>query len=149
MRASLNCAMALKEVLTLDTGGMIIHLDLSNNFLGDTGSRIIAKAVKKSLSLVSLDLSSNCILAPAMAYLFRKLKQNYSLTDLRVKTINGINDNNVTNEALNALQEYLEDNYMTSILDLEGTLLHDKGLKIILNILGKVAKEQTEIKEKA
>jgi hypothetical protein len=61
MKLSLHTAMALQEVLRVDTGGMIVHLDLSNNFLGDPGTKIIAKAVKGSLSLVSLNLSSNCI----------------------------------------------------------------------------------------
>ena len=110
MRASLNVAQALRDILTLDTGGMIVNLDLSNNLLGNAGCKILARAVKSSISIVSLDVSSNCIGAEPMAYLFNELKNNYSLTELKVKTINGTNDNCISHEAVDALDNFLEGN---------------------------------------
>lgn len=141
MQAGINTAVALKEVLFLDTANLIVHLDLSNNCLGDKGSRILCKAVKASNSLVTLNLTSNCIGAPAMANLFNELKQNYTLTDLNVCTENGVNDNCITNEAVGALSNFLSENKTISILDLSCTLLHDTGLKVILKNLGKINKE--------
>jgi len=141
MRAGLHVATALKEILALDTGGLIIHLDLSRNFLGDSGTRIIGKAIRSSYSMVSLNLASNCIGEKPMAYFLSCLKRNCSITDVKLNTINGTNDNCITGPALDALSLLLSDNRIISIMDLEDTVLHDKGLKVILGRLGEVNKK--------
>ena len=38
MNLSKNFALGIRDALSLDTAGNIVHLDLSRNFLGDEGA---------------------------------------------------------------------------------------------------------------
>ena len=72
-------AEGLRDVLLLDTAQTIVHLDLNNNHLNDKGAEIVAKAVKDSLSIVTLNLSSNNIGNAGMIKVFNELEDNISL----------------------------------------------------------------------
>ena len=74
MKARINFAYAIRDVFAMDTGRNIVHLDLSNNLLGDDGCKIVSRAVKHSLSLVTLSLASNVIGNTGMKSLFDDLR---------------------------------------------------------------------------
>jgi hypothetical protein len=79
MNLGKHFAEGLRDVLLLDTAQTIVHLDLNNNYLGDKGAEIVAKAVKDSLSIVTLNLSSNNIGNAGMIKVFNELEENISL----------------------------------------------------------------------
>jgi hypothetical protein len=71
--------------------------------LGNRGAEIVAKAVKDSLSIVTLNISSNDIGNTGMIKVFTELTDNISLQHLNVSTFDGKHRNIITNSGVKAV----------------------------------------------
>ena len=63
---------------------------MSKNLLGDRGIALLAPAIAKSKSLVSIQLCSNEISGQGMSNLFNALIKNESLSEIDIGTEDGI-----------------------------------------------------------
>ena len=59
----------------------ISHIDLSSNPLGDEGIIVLMHGIKRSTSIIKLNLSSTDITAIGAKRIFRALRSNESLID--------------------------------------------------------------------
>ena len=85
----------------------IAHIDLRKNLLGDEGSKLLAKAIAKSKTVVHLDISSNQITHKGAKKIFQTLLYNASLISLKLGSIDGINKNKIGYKGLSSLVNLL------------------------------------------
>ena len=80
--ATINAANAVVLADVLKSNTTVTKLDLSRNFIGDSGAAGLAEALKSNTTLTVLNMSNNDIGDAGAAGLAEALKSNTTLTDL-------------------------------------------------------------------
>lgn len=79
-------------------------------------------------SVISLDLTSNSISSEGGAELINLLMYNYSLIDLNISSLEGLQRNTLGPAGVKPLRELLHVNHFLSILNLSGNFIGDMGI---------------------
>jgi Ran GTPase-activating protein (RanGAP) involved in mRNA processing and transport len=79
-------------------------------------------------SVISLDLTSNSITSEGGAELINLLMYNYSLIDLNISSLEGLQRNTLGPAGVKPLRELLHVNHFLSILNLSGNFIGDMGI---------------------
>ena len=101
----------------------ISRLNLSKNKFGDQGIELLVNAVKDSISLVSLDISSNSISYKGGQIIFSVFIHQKSIIDLNLASHEGINRNRLTSKGIKNIVKFLENNLFVETLNLSGNSL--------------------------
>lgn len=107
-------------------------LNLSKNSLKDEGCVLLAKSIKKSISLVHLDLSSNEISAEGSEIIISELEHHISLASLDISSHEGLHRNRLGIQGAKGISKILESNRVLAFLNLAGTGLGSDGLDILI-----------------
>jgi Ran GTPase-activating protein (RanGAP) involved in mRNA processing and transport len=99
--------------------------------IGDEGIAEIAQAIKYSLSLVHVDLSSNGFGYKGGNKLFKALAVNESVTSVDVSSKRGMNKNRIAAKGMKWIVPMLKHNKILSIIDLSGNTIKTEGLAFI------------------
>ena len=89
MNLNLRFAEYLKDLMSIDRH-RFVSLDLHKNLLGDQGVKILMTEIRRSKSLVDLNLASNEISNEGMISIFDALQDNQSLSALNISTVDGV-----------------------------------------------------------
>ena len=103
MKLSYNFANQLADIVRNDSSIRIAHLNLARNNLRDSGSLLIASAVKQSYSIVSLNLMHNEISPVGMAQIFDELSYAKTLCTLLIGADDSFNRNRVGQKSVESL----------------------------------------------
>ncbi len=106
-------------------------LDLKKNPLGDAGARILAEGIRKSRSLVHVDLSSSEMGREGADALFSEMCDNCTVTCLYVGNTKGLHRNFLNGTAVSRLNTVLQRHQLMVLLDLGGASIGDEGLALI------------------
>jgi len=93
-------------------------VSLTGNALGDEGASLFSEVLMVHRGLISLDLSSNGIGDIGAACVFKAMRQNKTLTHLRIGSATNVFRNSLGARAAGELFEMLQDNCVLSSLDL-------------------------------
>ena len=106
MNLNLRFAEYLKDLMSIDRH-RFVSLDLQKNLLGDQGVRILMTEIRRSKSIVDLNLASNEISNEGMISIFDALQDNQSLSALNISTVDGVARNRLTGPAIAHLKSFL------------------------------------------
>ena len=118
-------------VSVLYNNDRISRLNLAKNNFGDAGIELLINAVKDSISLVSLDISSNSISYKGGQKIFSIFIKQQSIIDLNISSQEGINRNRLTAKGIKNIVKYLENNLFIETLNLSGNSLKNEGFDLI------------------
>lgn len=105
-------------------------LIIPRNCIGDDGIKILADSLTFTRHVVVLDISSNCISDTGANYLFTKLIMNESIVDLKIKSLEGLNRNRLTDKSMTSLSNLLAKPLSTlNFLDISGNSIGNMGIK--------------------
>eukprot|EP00347_Sterkiella_histriomuscorum_P002496 403367926 len=128
MGISQNFAACLKNILLDPFNDRIARIDLHKNNLGDAGVKLLMKAIKKSRTVVHLNLASNEICNEGMIAIFKGLQRNQSLISLNVSTLEGMARNRVSQTGIAELHNLLVKNKFINFLDVSSIGLGNQGM---------------------
>lgn len=109
----------------------ISRLNLCKNNIGDCGLELLLNALKDSLTLVSLDISSNSITYKGGQKIFKTFVNQQSIIDLNLESLEGINRNHLTARGIKNIVKYLRNNFFIETLNLSGTSIKNEGFDLI------------------
>ena len=109
----------------------ISRLNLRKNNIGDMGLELLLNALKDSLTLVSLDISSNNITYKGGQKIFKTFVSQQSIIDLNLESLEGINRNHLTAKGIKNIVKYLKNNFFIETLNLSGTSIKNEGFDLI------------------
>ena len=109
----------------------ISRLNLAKNNFGDEGIELLVKAVKDSISLVSLDISSNAISYKGGQIIFSDFINQKSIINLNISSHEGINRNRLTSKGIKNIIKFLGKNLYIESLNLSGNSLKNEGFDFI------------------
>ena len=93
------------------------------------------KAIKRSRTVVHLNLASNDICNEGMVAIFKGLQKNESLVSLNVSTIEGIARNRISHSGIEELKKLLRKTKFLNILDASSIGVGNEGLAAICSVL--------------
>ena len=102
-------------------------LDLSKNPLGDKSIIILMHGVKRSKSIIRLNLSSTELSHKGSKRIFKSLCKNQSLVSLSLGCVEGVYKNRIGERGLDYLGDLLKENKYLSILDISSNRIMDEG----------------------
>jgi len=91
--------------------------------------------VRRSKSLIELNLASNEITNEGMTSIFDSLSDNQSITSVNLSTVDGVSRNRLTEGAFPALKHFLKVNEFIEILDLSSVGLGNAGLETLCDVI--------------
>ena len=109
----------------------ISRLNLCKNNIGDIGLELLINALKDSLTLVSLDISSNSLTYKGGQKLFKTFVNQQSIIDLNLESLEGINRNHLTARGIKNIVKYLKSNFFIETLNLSGISIKNEGFDLI------------------
>ena len=121
----LNSIKVLSEILY--DSNIIARLELTKNNIWDRGLEILVN----SLSLLSLNVTSNSITYKGGNIIFREFVHQQSIIDLNISSKEGRNRNRITYEGLKYLEYFLTENIFIEILNLSGNSIRNEGFILL------------------
>ena len=132
-----NCNLGLNSIkillqIFLDFEKICV-LNLAKNNLNDKGLILLSKAIKKSISLVSVDVSSNNITHEGGKQFINDLIEQQSIINIYLGTNkNRINSNHITEKGIDNIEVLLKQNKILEKINFSSNLLKNKGLEYII-----------------
>ena len=91
--------------------------------------------IRKSKSIIELNLASNEISNEGMIVIFQNLADNDSVISINLSTIDGVARNRISQTGIEELATYLRKNNFIEMLDLSSISLGNEGLEAICDTL--------------
>ncbi|CDW87976.1 UNKNOWN [Stylonychia lemnae] len=129
-----KCAEELCLIM-MNPGNYISHVDISKNPIKDIGVILIMHAVKRSKTIIWLDISSTEMTNKGASRVFKSLKKNESLIKLVMTNYDGLIKNSFTNHYVSQTVELFQHNYFVQFLDLSNTKIGNYGFRLLANAL--------------
>lgn len=109
----------------------VSSLDLRQNQLKNEGIEVLARAVRRTNSLVHLDVRSTAFSKEGADQLFKALARNQTLTCLRIGCIRGMHRNFLSSKALEHLVPYLRNTVQLTFIDLRGAGIGNEAFRVL------------------
>jgi hypothetical protein len=111
----------------------ICVLNLSKNNINDKGLILLSKAIKKSFSLISVDVSSNNITYEGGKQFINDLIEQQSIINVYLGTNkHRINNNHITEKGIENIELLLKQNKILEKINLSSNLINNKGIEYII-----------------